>query len=71
MEDDPGKAYKNLKKLGAQPGDCLEENSFILQSHLDANLSAEESIERIAQHFARISQEFPPWNSYQRVFRLN
>ena len=60
--DDPGKAYKNLKKLGAQPGDLQEEGSFTLQSHSDENLSLEEATERIAQHFARISQDFPPLN---------
>ena len=60
-EDDPGKAYQSLKKLGAQPGKCSsEEGSFTLLSHLDENLSKEESTERIAQHFADISQLFPP-----------
>ena len=60
-EDNPGTAYRNLKKLGAQPGDCsTEEGSFTLLFHLEENLSREESIERIAQHFAQISQEFPP-----------
>ena len=62
-EDNPGTAYRNLKKLGAQPGDCSsEEGSFTLLSHLQENLSTEESIEKIAQHFAQISQEFPPLN---------
>ena len=60
-EDEPGKAYQSLKKLGAQPGDCSSvEGSFTLISHLEENLSTEESTERIAQHFAKISQEFPP-----------
>ena len=60
-EDDPGKAYQSLKKLGAQPGDCSsEEGSFTLISHLEENLSIEESTDRIAQHFAEISQAFPP-----------
>ena len=27
-EDDPGKAYSCLKKMGAQPGDCSDEGSF-------------------------------------------
>ena len=62
MEDDPGKAYQTLKKMGAQPGDCLEDNTFHLLSHLEDNLSQEESVEKIAQHFARISQEYPPLN---------
>ena len=61
-EDDPGTAYRNMKKLGAQPGDCADEGSFTLLSHLEQGLSDEESIERIAEHFAHISQEFPPFN---------
>ena len=56
----PGKAYKVLKRLGAQPGDCDILNSFTLPSHLDENLSAEESAERIADHFSAISKEFTP-----------
>ena len=60
--DDPGKAYKNLKKLGAQPGDYQDEGTFTLPSHQDENLSIEESTERIAQHFASISQQYPPLN---------
>ena len=62
MEDEPGKAYQTLKKMGAQPGDCLEDNSFTLLNHLEADLSQEHSIEKIAQHFASISQEYPPLN---------
>ena len=58
MEDDPGSAYKCLKRLAAQPGES--ESDFIVTSHLDANLTAEESLERLAQHFANISQEFTP-----------
>ena len=59
-EEDYGKAYQSLKKLGAQPGDCLDEGSFTLLSHLEENLTTEESTEKIAEHFAKISQEFPP-----------
>jgi hypothetical protein len=46
--------------MGAQPGDCLYEGSFTLISHMEDNLTNEESIESIAQHFALISQEYPP-----------
>ena len=59
-EDDPGKAYRSLKKMGAQPGDCSNEGSFTLISHMEDNLTTEESIESIAEHFALISQEYPP-----------
>ena len=62
MEDDPGTAYKCLKRLAAQPGESESESDFILTSHLEANLTSEQSLERIAQHFANISQEFTPLN---------
>ena len=59
-EDDPGKAYRCLKRMAAQPGDNQDEGAFTLLSHLEDNLTAEASIEKIAQHFASISQEFMP-----------
>ena len=59
-ETNPGKAYGLLKKMGAQPGEDINTNSFTLPSH--ENLSAEQSAECIATHFAGISQEFPPLN---------
>ena len=43
MEDDPGTAYKCLKRLAAQPGENESESDFILTSHQDANLTAEQS----------------------------
>ena len=46
--------------MGAQPNDCIDSNTFTLPSHEVENLSDEESAERIAQHFATISQEYPP-----------
>ena len=42
-EEQPVVAYKCLKKLGAQPGDCLDENSFTLLNHLEQGLTTEES----------------------------
>ena len=62
-ESKPGQVFKVLKRLGAQPGDCSEVNTFSLPQH--ENLTPEESAERIAAHFAAISQEFPPLNSDQ------
>ena len=59
-EDDPGKAYQTLRKMSSQPGDCTEDNTFQLLSHLEDDLSPQQSIESIADHFARISQEYPP-----------
>ena len=61
-EEDPSKAFKTLKKLGAHPGECLEEGSFTLTSHTEQNLTEKESVERIASHFAAISNEFPAFN---------
>ena len=62
-ESNPGQAYSVLKRLGAQPGDCTDSNGFTLPSHLDDNLTEEQSAERIANHFAEISQQFPPLNT--------
>ena len=62
-EDDLGKAYRSLKRMGAQPGDCSNEGSFTLISHMEENLTNDQSIESIAQHFALISQEYPPLDS--------
>ena len=46
--------------MKAPPGESEDEGSFTLQTHLDQNLSTEESIEKIANFFAKISQEYPP-----------
>ena len=35
--------------MASQPGDCAEDDSVELQSHLEENLSTEESIEKISQ----------------------
>ena len=60
MESKPGKAFTTLKKMGAQPGECLDEGSFTLLSHIEANLTNQQSVEQIANHFAHTSQEYPP-----------
>ena len=60
MDSKPGRAYSTLKQMGAQPGDDLEDTDFSLIEHLELNLTKKESVERIAEHFSRISQEFPP-----------
>ena len=59
-EENPGKAYAVLKKMGAQPGDCLDEMSFWLTEHVEANLSLAMAAEKIAEHFSLISQQYPP-----------
>ena len=64
----PGRAYKTLKRMGAQPGDCTDSGSFHLPSH--AGYSALESAERIADHFANISGTFPPLSVDQLPSRV-
>ena len=59
-ETNPGQAYRILKRLGAQPGDCTDSNAFTLPSHSEENLTTEESAERIADYFSAISREFSP-----------
>ena len=59
-ETQPGKAYKILKDMGAQPGDCTDSHTFTLPNHQVENLSVKQCAERIANHFASISQEYKP-----------
>ena len=59
-ESDPGRAYSTLKKMGAQPGDMLDDGAFSLLNHLEDNLTSKESVEKIAKHFSQISQQYPP-----------
>ena len=59
-ETKPGKAFKILKNMGAQPGDCTDNHGFNLPSHQALNLTHKEAAEKIADHFANISKEFPP-----------
>ena len=42
-EDDPGRAYQTLKKMAAQPGDGLEDNTFQLLNHIEDNLTPQQS----------------------------
>ena len=59
-ECNPGKAFNTLKKLGARPGDCTDSGGFTLPGHSSDKLTDQQSAERIADHFAEISNEFPP-----------
>ena len=52
-------AYSALRKLGVRPGDATL-NTFTLPSHVEKNLSPQESAELIADHFAAISQDYEP-----------
>ena len=60
MQAKPGKAYKVLKRMGAQPGDNPEDGSFTLPEYDRLGLSAAQCADRLAQSFADISQEYPP-----------
>ena len=55
-ESQPGKAYSIFKSMGAQPGDCTDNNTFTLPNHM--NLSDQECAEAIAEYFASISREY-------------
>ena len=57
-----GKAFGVLKAMGAQPGDCQDDLSFSLPNHQQLNLDDQQCAERIAEHFAEISGQFPPLN---------
>ena len=46
--------------MGAQPGDCVDSNTFTLPQHENNNFTEEESAERIAEYFAHISQLWVP-----------
>ena len=59
-QSNPSKAYATLKRLGAAPGTCSDIGSFTLQDH--ENLAIEEQVQKIATHFAKISQLYPPLN---------
>jgi hypothetical protein len=49
-----------MKKLGGIPGESENQSGFVLPNQEKQNLSVQESAEAIADHFAKISQEFPP-----------
>ena len=59
IDENPGKAYATLKRLGAKPGDNLDDASFSIVNHLEQNLTKKQSVEKIAEHFCKISQQFP------------
>ena len=59
-ESQPGKAFGILKAMGAQPGDCADDRGFSLPMHQELNLTDQQCADRIAQHFAAISNEYSP-----------
>ena len=48
--------------MGNQPGDCSEDQTFTLPAHQELNLTDRQCAEKIAEHFASISQEYSPLN---------
>ena len=58
---DRSSSYSALRKLGARPGEAAG-NTFTLPDHVDQNLSARQSADIIADHFASISQNYDPIN---------
>ena len=48
----PGKAYSVLKSMGAQPGDCTDDQTFTLPSHQSEGLTDKQAAERISEYFA-------------------
>ena len=51
LEGERGSIYPALKRLGMRPGDDPHE-TFTLPDYVDANLSPEESVKLVAQHFS-------------------
>ena len=51
--------YSALRRLGVRPGD-KSRDVFSLPAHVELNLTAQQSAEIIADHFAAISNEYEP-----------
>ena len=60
MEENPGKAYSAMKRMGARPGDCENHGEFTIISHQNNNLTLEESTAKVLKYFADISQQYQP-----------
>ena len=56
---DRNSCYAALRKLGARPGESSG-SQFTLPAHIDQSLTAGQSAELIADHFAAISQSYEP-----------
>ena len=52
-EENPGKAYAVLKKMGAQPGECMEEGSFRLTEHVPDGLTDSRTDRQTDRHTDR------------------
>ena len=54
-----GSSYASLRKLGMRPGE-VKQSGFVLSNYLEENLSNLECVERIADFFSEVSQEYSP-----------
>ena len=54
-----GQFFKKIKMIGARLGEKTHQ-SFTLPNHVKEDLTAEQSAEKIAEHFSAISQEYQP-----------
>ena len=54
MESKPGKAFAVFKRMEAEPGDQLDDDSFTLIEHLELLLIEKETADKIGYHFASI-----------------
>ena len=62
LENAEGKGLgwiQEANRLSARPGEDIS-GSFSLPAHIDANFTALQSAEAIANHFSKISQEYTP-----------
>ena len=59
-ECNPRQAYATLRRLGSVPGEDNLSTQISLPEHVEENLTAQQSVERIADHFANISNQYPP-----------
>ena len=53
------KWIQEAKRIGARPGED-DSPTFTLPKHMEEDLTPEESAERIAEYFSKISQEYKP-----------
>ena len=58
MQENPGRAYRALKKKGARPGDCENNGDFQVITHQQENLTLEQSTAKILKYFSNISQQY-------------
>ena len=58
LNADPGKAYATIKRIGAKPGDDLDDASFDVLEHLERKLSSKESVNLLLIILAKSAKNF-------------